>query len=136
MNEDFDKFEQELHIHIYHRLAKFVALIGFLIGMGLVFIANSSPNKPIIADIEVTVKGLVCPSCAIGLKNIFKRHILVLNVAIDTKKGLLLLDNIETDDAVRYIKNKDIIKMVEKSGYEVSSIKRLGNKKPNRYNKP
>ena len=95
MNEDFDKFEQELHIHIYHRLAKFVALIGFLIGMGLVFIANSSPNKPIIADIEVTVKGLVCPSCAIGLKNIFKRHILVLNVVIDTKKGLLLLDNIE-----------------------------------------
>ena len=136
MNEDFDKFEQELHIHIYRRLAKFVALIGFLIGMGLVFMANSSPNKPIIADVEVTVTGLVCPICAIGLKNIFKRHILVLDVAIDTKKGLLLLDNIETDNVVHYIKNEDIIKMVEKSGYEVTSIKRLGNKKPNRYNKP
>ena len=136
MNEDFDKFEQQLHIHVYRRLVKFVAIIGFLVGMGVVFVANSAPNKPIIADVEVTVKGLVCPSCAIGLKNIFKRHILVLNVAIDTKKGLLLLDNIETDNVVRYIKNKDIIKMVEKSGYNVSSIKRLDNKKPNRYNKP
>ena len=134
--EDFDKFEQQLHVHIYHRLAKLVAVLGFLVGMGLVFMANSAPNKPIIADTEVTVMGLVCPSCAIGLKNIFKRHILVRNVAIDTKKGLLLLDNIEIDDVVRYIKNKDIIKMVEKSGYNVSSIKRLDNKKPNRYNKP
>jgi len=125
MNEDFDRFEQEVHIHLYSRLAKLVAVIGFLVGMGLVFIAYSAPNKPITADIEVTVKGLVCPSCAIGLKNIFKRHILVLNVAIDTKKGLLLLDTIEKDNIVHYIKNKDIIKMVEKSGYEVSSIKRL-----------
>ena len=41
MNEDFDKFEQELRVHIYHRLAKFVALIGFLIGVGLVFMAYS-----------------------------------------------------------------------------------------------
>ena len=125
MNEDFDKFDQQLHTHVYRRLGKLVAIIGFLVGMGVVFIANSAPNKPIIADTEVTVKGLVCPSCAIGLKNIFKRHILVLNVAIDTKKGLLLLDNIEKDNIVHYIKNKDIIKMVEKSGYEVSSIKRL-----------
>ena len=123
--EDLDKFEHDLRVHIYHRLSKFVALIGFLIGMGLVFMAYSASDKPIIADTEVTVKGLVCPSCAIGLKNIFKRHILVLNVAIDTKKGLLLLDNIEKDNIVHYIKNKDIIKMVEKSGYEVSSIKRL-----------
>ena len=40
MNRDFDKFEQQLHIHVYHRLAKLVALLGFLVGMGLVFIAN------------------------------------------------------------------------------------------------
>jgi len=39
--EHFDKFEQELHVHIYHRLAKFAALLGFFIGMGVVFMAYS-----------------------------------------------------------------------------------------------
>ena len=41
MNEDFDTFEQQLHIHVYHRLAKLAAVVGFLIGIGVVFIANS-----------------------------------------------------------------------------------------------
>ena len=41
MNEDFDKFDQQLHVYVYRRLGKLVALIGFLIGMGLVFMAYS-----------------------------------------------------------------------------------------------
>lgn len=96
-----------------------------------------SENSNIKADMEVKVKGLVCPSCAIGLKNIFKKHINVNGLFVDIHKELLLLDFRETRDGViYYIRNDDIIKMVKKSGYEVHSIKRTRNSKPNRYNKP
>ena len=137
MNEDFDKFEQEIQVHLYSRLAKLVALIGFLIGMGLVFMSHSAMNKPIIADTEVKVKGLVCSICAYGLVKLFKKDIVVRDAAIDIQKNLLLLDFLESEDGiVHYIKNDRIIKMVKDSGYEVESIKRLHNKRPNRYNKP
>ena len=93
--------------------------------------------KFIEPDVEVKVLGLVCPSCAIGLKNSFKRHRSVKEVTLDTKKGLMLLDFKETKDGkVAWITNPKIIKMVEESGYNVASIKRLHNEKPNRYNKP
>ena len=88
-------------------------------------------------DAEVKVLGLVCPSCAIGLKNSFKRHRSVKEVMLDTKKGLMLLDFKETKDGkVAWIPNPQIIKMVKKSGYNVASIKLFRNDKPNRYNAP
>ena len=137
MSEDKDKFEQAVHTHLYSHLAKFVAVIGFLVGMGLVFIAYSESNKPIIADVEVKVKGLVCSICGYGLVKVFRKDIVVINATVDIKKNLLLLDFLESEDGVvHYIKNDRIIKMVKDSGYEVESIKRLHNKKPNRYNKP
>jgi len=137
MNEDFDKFEQEVQVHLYSRLAKLVALIGFLIGMGLVFMSHSAMNKPIIADTEVKIKGLVCSICGYGLVKLFRKDIVVVDAVIDIQKNLLLLDFLESEDGVvHYIKNDRIIKMVTDSGYEVESIKRLHNKKPNRYNKP
>ena len=137
MNEDFDKFEQEVQVHLYSRLAKLVAVLGFLVGMGLVFMSHARMNKPIIADTEVKVKGLVCSICAYGLVKLFKKDIVVRDAAIDIQKNLLLLDFLESEDGiVHYIKNDRIIKMVTDSGYEVESIKRLHNKRPNRYNKP
>jgi len=88
-------------------------------------------------DAEVKVLGLVCPSCAIGLKNNFKRHSFVKKVTIDTKKGLMLLDFKETKYGdVSWITHPQIIKMVKKSGYEVASIKLFRNDKPARYNRP
>ena len=39
MNEDFDKFEGEFYRYFYSWLWKAVALVGFLMGAGLVFIA-------------------------------------------------------------------------------------------------
>ena len=88
-------------------------------------------------DAEVKVLGLVCPSCAIGLKNNFKRHRSVKEVALDTKKGLMLLDFEETKDGkVAWISNPKIIKMVKQSGYDVASIKLFHKQKPNRYNAP
>jgi len=137
MNEDFDKFEQDLRIYLYNRLAKLAAVIGFLVGIGLVFMAYSGSSNPITADTEVKVKGLVCSVCGYGLVKLFRKDIAVINATVNIKKNLLLLDFLESKDGVvHYIKNDRIIKMVKDSGYEVESIKRLDNKNPNRYNKP
>ena len=136
MNEDFDKFEQEVQVHLYSRLAKLVAVLGFLVGMGLVFMANSAPDKPIDPDMEIKVNGLVCPSCAIGIKKYLKKEINVKYVAFDIYKHLVLVDFVERDDRVLYLKNDKLITLIKKAGYEVTSIKRLDNKQPSRYNKP
>jgi len=110
---------------------------------------KKTPNKTLIAvillffscalmcarsidpDVEIRIKGLVCPSCAIGLKNIFKRNFYVKELKMDTKKGLLFLEYQSIE-----IHPSKIKKMVKDSGYEVSSIKWLKKKEPNRYNKP
>jgi len=137
MNEDFDKFEQDLiHKYVYSRVIRFVAIIGFLIGAGMVFIANSASDKPINPDMEINVPGLVCSSCAIGVKKYLKKEINVKYVAFNITKQLVLVDFVERDGNVFYLKNDKIIALVKKAGYEVKSIKRLDNKKPSRYNKP
>jgi len=115
---------------------RLLAIVSFVFGWLLVMSVRGADNffRP---DMEVKVLGLVCPSCAIGLKNSFKRHIKVIGLKMDTKKQLLSLDFKEgKEGATFYIKNREVIQMVEKSGYEVESIKILNNKKPNRYNKP
>ena len=118
-----------------HRL-KVLIVASILVGWLLVTKLFSADNffKP---DMEVKVLGLVCPSCAIGLKNSFKRHPKVLDLKMDTQKQLLSLDfKVGKEGAIYYIKNKEVIRMVEKAGYEVESIKILADRKPNRYNKP
>ena len=118
-----------------HRL-KVLIVASILVGWLLVTKLFSADNffKP---DMEVKVLGLVCPSCAIGLKNSFKRHIKVQGLEMDTNIQLLSLDFKESrEGSVLYIKNKEVIRMVEKAGYEVESIKILADRKPNRYNKP
>ena len=110
---------------------RLLAIVSFVLGWILVMSVQGADNffQP---DMEVKVHGLVCPSCAIGLKNAFKKHPDVSGLKMDTKKQILLLDFKNGN----YIKNKEVIKMTEKAGYEVESIKILNNKKPNRYNKP
>ena len=118
-----------------HRL-KVLIVASILVGWLLVTKLFSADNffKP---DMEVKVLGLVCPSCAIGLKNSFKKHPKILGLKMDTKIQLLSLDFKEgKEGTVLYIKNKEVIQMIEKAGYEVRSIKILANRKPNRYNKP
>ena len=88
-------------------------------------------------DAEVKVLGLVCPSCGIGLKKAFQRHRSVFSVKMDTKKQLLFLDFGKTKEGkTTWVANPEIIRLVEKAGYEVASIKLFRNDKPNRYNKP
>ena len=100
-------------------------LIPLLFALSL----NAAPN--IDPDVEIRVKGLVCPSCAIGLKNSFKKNIKVKSLKMDTKKGILSLEYYSIE-----IHPSKIKKMVKDSGYEVASIKWLKKKQPNRYNKP
>ncbi len=99
--------------------------LPFLFALSL----NAAPN--IDPDVEIRVKGLVCPSCAIGLKNVFKKDSHVKGLKMDTKKGTLSLEYWGIEIHPSKIKT-----MVKKSGYEVSSIKWLKKGKPNRYNTP
>ena len=120
-----------------HRL-KVLIVASILVGWLLVTKLSGADLKNFFKpDMEVKVLGLVCPSCGIGLKNSFKRHDKVSALKMNTQKQILLLDFKEgKEGAVYYIKNKEVIRMVEKAGYEVESIKILADRKPNRYNKP
>ena len=130
--EEFDKFE-----HMTQKwFIRWWATICFFLGMSVVFSAYSAPDKPIDADMEVKVPGVVCPSCAIGIKRNLKREVNVKYLAFDVTKQLVLIDFVEIEGRIHYLKNDKIIKLVKDAGYEVSSIKRLDNIKPNRYNKP
>ena len=88
-------------------------------------------------DLEVKINGLVCASCGIGIKRGFKKEINVLDKKFDTKKQVALIDLAESDSGkVYWLRDSKVIKIVKNAGYEVTSIKRLWNKKPNRYNQP
>tara|TARA_Y100000296_G_scaffold9866_1_gene11388 strand:- start:571 stop:903 length:333 start_codon:yes stop_codon:yes gene_type:complete len=89
-------------------------------------------------DMEVKIKGLVCPSCAIGIKRNFLKHKPQVNaVKFDTRKQVALVDFFENENKrIYWLKNEQIIKLVKDAGYEVTYIKRLDNSKPNRYNAP
>jgi len=88
-------------------------------------------------DLEIKINGLVCSSCGIGIKRGFKREINVNDIKFDVKKQLALVDLKESDAGrVYWISNQKIIKIVKDAGYEVTSIKRISDAKPRRYNKP
>ena len=69
-------------------------------------------------DVEITIKGLVCQLCAVGLKKSFAKHINVKGLKMDTEKGILSLEYWGIA-----IPSSEIKKMVKDSGYEVASIK-------------
>tara|TARA_Y100001963_G_scaffold143430_1_gene214315 strand:+ start:781 stop:1098 length:318 start_codon:yes stop_codon:yes gene_type:complete len=101
-------------------------LLILLLSAGVTF-ANGVFNP----DIEIKVKGLVCPSCAIGIKNGLKKTKLIKTIKFDTKKQIVLVEYFSIE--IHPSKIKQIIK---NAGYEVNSIKWLKKKQPNRYNKP
>ena len=100
-------------------------LIPFFFALSL----NAAPN--IDPDVEIRVNGLVCPSCAVGLKKIFRKDSRVKGLKMDTKKQILLLEYWGIEIHPSKIKT-----MVKDSGYEVSSIKWFKKGKPQRYNTP
>ena len=127
-----DKFE-----HMSHKwFIRWWATICFFLGMGSMFWLFSAPMKPIDADMEVKIPGLVCSSCAIGIKRYFKKEFNVKDITFDIKKELALIDFVESNGIVQFLRNSKVIELVKKAGYEVKSIKRIEKKTPNRYNKP
>ena len=88
-------------------------------------------------DLEIKINGLVCSSCGIGIKRGFKRDPNVVDIRFDVKKQLALVDLKESDAGrVYWISNQKILKIVKDAGYKVTSIKRISDAKPRRYNKP
>ena len=88
-------------------------------------------------DLEIKSNGLVCSSCGIGIKRGFKRDPNVVDIRFDVKKQLALVDLKESDAGrVYWISNNKILKIVKDAGYKVTSIKRISDAKPRRYNKP
>ena len=117
-------------------IIRFIALLGFILGIVMALTVHGEPDKPIDADMEVKVPGLVCSSCAIGIKRKLKPEVNVKYLAFDTKKQLLLIDFVEIKGRIQWLRNDRIILLIKDAGYEVHSIRRLDNNKPNRYNKP
>ena len=82
-------------------------------------------------DVEIKINGLVCSSCAIGIKNNLKKTKQIKQIKLDTKKQICLIEYISIE-----IHPSEIKRLVKDAGYEVNSIRWLKKKKPNRYNKP
>ena len=85
--------------------------------MKLITVLLLVPQILFATDIVVNIKGLVCPSCAIGVKkNLIK-----------TNKVKKITLNIENETATIYLiknknlSNKEISKIIIDSGYEIGS---------------
>jgi len=100
-------------------------IILFIFALSL----NAEPNFD--PDVEIKIKGLVCSSCAIGVKKGLDKTKLVKKVKFDTKKQLCIIEYINIE-----IHPSEINQIVKDAGYQVTSIKWLKNKTPKRYNKP
>ena len=82
-------------------------------------------------DVELKIIGLVCPSCAIGIKNGFLKTKLIKQLKFDAKKQTCRIEFIFVQ-----IHPDKMKKIVENAGYELTSVKYLKDKNPKRYNSP
>ncbi len=80
----------------------------------------AGPELVEIADISVELNGLVCDFCSIALNKTFKKRAEVLATYVDLDTKILSLDLKDGAD----ISNDDIMKLVEKAGYNTVSIAR------------
>lgn len=70
--------------------------------------------------INAKIKGLVCSSCAIGIKKHLNKTKKVERVKFDIKKELAFIYLIKG----KTLTNKEIYKAIENAGYKVSEITR------------
>ena len=97
----------------------------------LLFVISLDASPNIDPDIEIKIPGLVCQSCAIGVKKGLKKTNLIKVIKFNVEKEICLVEYISIE-----IHPSQIKRIVKDAGYEVKSIKWLKDKKPNRYNKP
>ena len=106
-------------------------VICLLFGWLLANTAAAQTKGVFDPDVELKIPGLVCPSCAIGIKKGFKKTNQIKEIKFDAKKEICLIEFISIENHPSQIR-----KIVKNAGYELKSIKWLKDKKPNRYNKP
>ena len=71
----------------------------------------------------VYVKGLVCPSCAIGLKKALLKVSFIKSLQINYKTGITLIYEKETrDKGGKELDKARITKAIESGGYEVGKF--------------
>ena len=104
-------------------------MIKYLLFLVMAVGLNAAPD--FYPDVEVKIKGLVCSSCAIGVKKGLDKTKLIKKVRFDTQKQLCTIEYVSIE-----IHPTQLVKIVKDAGYEVSSIKWLKDKNPKRYNKP
>jgi copper chaperone CopZ len=79
-------------------------------------ILNPSPAQ----IIDATIKGLVCPSCAIGIKKQLNKTKKVEKVKLDIEKEVAHIYLIKG----KTLTDKEVHKAIKNAGYEVSKITR------------
>jgi len=70
---------------------------------------------------KVYVKGLVCPSCAVGLKKGLMKLSFIKSIHVNYKTGLVLIyEKQPRDKSGKELDKSRIIKAVDNSGYKVN----------------
>ena len=64
------------------------AIACFLLGWLLVTTVSGQTKGVFDPDVELKIPGLVCPSCAIGIKNGFKKTNQIKEIKFDVKKNI------------------------------------------------
>ncbi len=80
----------------------------------------AGPELVEIADISVSLNGLVCDFCSIALNKTFKKRDDILATYVDLDTKILSLSLKEGAS----LSNEDIMKLVEKAGYTTTKIAR------------
>ena len=87
-----------------------------VLALSLVFAASSA----FAGEINIKVKGMVCPMCAQGIQKKFKAREEVQTVEFDSDKKMVILKTKEGKD----LSDESITDVITKAGYNVAGIER------------
>tara|TARA_Y100001935_G_C17198730_1_gene453947 strand:+ start:666 stop:947 length:282 start_codon:yes stop_codon:yes gene_type:complete len=90
--------------------------------MKLILLLLLIPNLLFGGIVTVNVKGLICPSCAIGIKKHLDKTKKVKSIKLDINKQLTIITELKD----KTITDKEIQTAIENAGYEIgkNGIKR------------
>lgn len=83
--------------------------------MKLILLLLLIPNMLFGGIVTVNVKGLICPSCAIGIKKHLDKTKKVKSIKLDIEKQQTIITELEN----KTITDKEIKTAIENAGYEI-----------------
>ena len=83
--------------------------------MKLILLLLLIPNMLFGGIVTVNVKGLICPSCAIGIKKHLDKTKKVKSIKLDINKQLTIITELKD----KTITDKEIQTAIENAGYEI-----------------